>query len=181
MATGNIDGDAGGKSDVVINFAGYGLYAYVNNSTWTLIHPLTAKDMAIGDIDGNGIADLALGFLGKGVWIRYDSGAWSLLDPGDSAGLTFANVDGDPFQRWLILNSPDGVWAWKDVGQGNWWRLHTQRASLLVSSDFDRDGWLDLAISFPGYGIWLWSQTAGYVQLHPFRPDAIVTGLIDDK
>ena len=181
MATGNIDGDAGGKSDVLINFAGYGLYAYVNNSTWTLIHPLTAKDMAIGDIDGNGIADLALGFLGKGVWIRYDSGAWSLLDPGDSAGLTFANVDGDPFQRWLILNSPDGVWAWKDAGQGIWLRLHTQRASLLVSSDLDRDGWLDLIISFPGYGIWLWSQTAGYVPLHPFKPDAIVTGLIDDK
>jgi hypothetical protein len=137
--------------------------------------------MAIGDINGDALPDLAVSFPGQGVWIRWNMGGWTLLERQESKGLTFANLDGDPYQKWLILNIPSGIWGWKYVGQGSWSRLHHVQASMLAASDVDRSGSLDLIISFPGSGIWLWRAGSGYVPLHSFNPETFVTGLIDSN
>ena len=48
----NRKGDAaGGKADIAINFAGYGLFVWTDNSSWVQLHPLNVTNLQAGDID----------------------------------------------------------------------------------------------------------------------------------
>ena len=42
VAAGNIDGDIDRKADLIVNFAGYGVWTFVNNTGWVQLHPLDA-------------------------------------------------------------------------------------------------------------------------------------------
>jgi predicted NUDIX family NTP pyrophosphohydrolase len=76
FVTGNIDGDVAGRADLVINFPGAGVWAFVNNAAWVQLHGLNAPVIATGDIDGNGQADVILSFPGFGIWVYRNQTTW---------------------------------------------------------------------------------------------------------
>ena len=55
---------------------GYGVWAWLDNSSWVAIHSMNANAMAIGDVDGNGQADIILSFPGYGTWIYLNQTSW---------------------------------------------------------------------------------------------------------
>jgi predicted NUDIX family NTP pyrophosphohydrolase len=79
IVTGNLDGDASGKSDMVIVFPGAGVWAFMNNASWTLLHGADAQTLATGDIDGDGKADLILSFPGYGIWVLKNLATWTAI------------------------------------------------------------------------------------------------------
>jgi len=61
----NIDGT--GTDDLIVHFAGYGIWSYRNHSTWAPLNPGTPTAVRSGDIDGNGLADLLMTFGSQGT------------------------------------------------------------------------------------------------------------------
>jgi hypothetical protein len=54
IATGNIDGDAGGKDDVIIDFGpSAGVWVMYNDSSWSNISDLSPEGISSEDMDGN--------------------------------------------------------------------------------------------------------------------------------
>ena len=69
IVVGDLDGN--GHKDVILSFPGYGIYAWMNNSTW-VHHPQPPQSgMAAGNLDNDsGHRDeLIVNFPGSGVWI----------------------------------------------------------------------------------------------------------------
>ena len=50
---GEADIDGSGKADVVLSFPGYGIWAWMNNAGWTLLHPANPEGITSGDVNGN--------------------------------------------------------------------------------------------------------------------------------
>ena len=94
-----MDGDAGGKPDLIVNFPGFGVWAYMNNATWVQLHALNATDIRTGDMDGNGQDEIVLSFPGQGLWVRVNNSSWSQLHTQNSAGISVGNIDGDAAGR----------------------------------------------------------------------------------
>ena len=59
MVSGDLDFN--GTDDLVVNFGvGIGVYAWMNPTTWTFIHPLSPSRMVAGDLDYDGRAEIVL-------------------------------------------------------------------------------------------------------------------------
>ena len=54
---------------MLVDFAGAGLWVYMNNSTWRQLHTVSPTRLATGDLDGNEKDEVILGFAGVGVWV----------------------------------------------------------------------------------------------------------------
>jgi hypothetical protein len=44
----------------------------------------------------------------------------------------------------------------------------------MTAVDLDRDGTEELAVSFPGYGLYILDETSGWSSLSPLTPDGMV-------
>ena len=63
-----LSSDGGGRADLLVNFPGFGLWQWRNNTAWAQVHPFNATVMTAGDIDGSGQDDAIISFPGFGVW-----------------------------------------------------------------------------------------------------------------
>ena len=67
------------------------------------------------------------------------------------------------------------------MNNSTWVQLHAANASTMAIQDLDADGRDDVILDFPGYGVWLWMNNAGYAQLHPLDAEALTAGRFDDN
>ena len=82
---------------------------------------------------------------------------------GPDGNLWFTELNGKVGR--MTMSSPDltidfgathGLWSSFDTGSQapSWARLHTLSPSVLSRGDLDGNGRTDLAMTFPGYGVW---------------------------
>ncbi len=95
--------------------------------------PVASAGQTSADFDGDGYADLAVGIPGEDVDAVEDAGAVSILY-GSDPGVTTA---GDQFWHQDSPGVPDAAEAGDGLG------------ASLVTGDFDRDGYADLAVGAP--------------------------------
>lgn len=95
MVIGNLDGDPGQRRDVLINFPGFGVYLFLNGTSWVKIHGFNAPRAVASDLDQNGIDDLILNFTGYGVWTVMNGTTWARLHPFDAEAIVAGNFDGN--------------------------------------------------------------------------------------
>jgi hypothetical protein len=103
--------------DVVISFAnGLGTWIYRTNLAWIQVHPLSAVQMAAGDVDGNGVSDLVLDFgPGYGIWIYNNLRTWRLLHPSPSRHIVLADLDGNRVKDIIVDFGPGaGIWVFQN-------------------------------------------------------------------
>ena len=50
---------------------------------------------------------------------------------------------------------------------------------MLTAADVDGNGRADLAISFPGFGTWMWMNDTSWSQLHTLNPQSMTAGNLD--
>ncbi len=88
---------SGGKADLV-GVWGSGVWAYMNNSSWSRITSARPVEntMATGDLDGNGKAEL-VGVFSSGVWAWMNNGRWIRLTTAIPSANTMVtgNLDGN--------------------------------------------------------------------------------------
>jgi hypothetical protein len=177
MAAGDVDGN--GKSDLIVDFPGYGVWAWMNNTSWVLLNAFDADQIVIADLDANGQDDVILSFPAYGLWVRYNNASWTQLHSHSSSGLAAGNVDGDPAGRSdLIVDFPgSGVWAY--MNNASWIQLHPSDATDIRTGDMDGNGQDEIVMNFPGQGVWVRANNGSWSQLHPQNSSGISIGNID--
>ena len=177
LRAGDLDGN--GLADLVVNFAGYGVWSFTNGTTWTQLHPFDATEIKTGDVDGNGADDVVVVFPGFGLWVRYSSGAWANIHPTSPTSIAVGNIDGSAGGRADVLVSFMGAGVWSFRNNSSWGQVHPFEALNLQIGDLDGNGVGDLIVQFGGLGEWALYNSTSWAQLHGLAASAIVVGNID--
>jgi hypothetical protein len=134
LLTADLDGN--GLDDVVIQFAGFGIWAYMNQATWAPLHAFAAAHVAAGNLDGNGLADLVIDFgTGLGIWTLRNMTTWALLHGFSSEGIVLLDRDGNGTDEVVIDFGP-GIGLWAHVNDSSWSMLHSLSPELMAAGRF---------------------------------------------
>ena len=118
------DLDGNGTDDLVVNFPTYGVWAYMNGTSWVQIHTRQAKRMAAGNLDGNARLDLVIDFgPGVGVWVLSNLTTWTPLHTFATENIVVADLDGNGKAEVIIDFGGPGLWSYED-GRG-WLQMHS--------------------------------------------------------
>ncbi len=141
LATGNIDGDAGGKADVVVDLGAGGLWVRLNDSTWKPLAALSAQSMATGDLDGNGQDEIVAGFgPGQGLFIYRNNTAFEPLLATSAEVVVTANMDGDATGKdEAVVGLGPGLGTWIRRNDSSWEPLSAISSQAMASGNFDGD------------------------------------------
>jgi hypothetical protein len=117
------------------------LWVYRNNSTWTLLHPLSPAHLAAGDIDGNGRADLVMDFRAPFyLWTFRNNTTWVQLPDtrlASAEDIVLTDRDGIGKDAIVIDFGPaDGNGLWQYTNEGGWRQLHALSPELMVTGQF---------------------------------------------
>jgi hypothetical protein len=181
MVTGNIDGDANGRDDIIIDFgSSHGIWIYYNNADWWQLHTVSPESMAVGDLDANGRDDIIIDFgSSHGIWIYYNNADWWQLDPTNPESITTGDLDANGKDDIIIdFGSSYGIWIY--YNNADWWQLHALSPESITTGNADGTAGDDLIIDFgPSYGIWIYYNNAEWGRLHELSADSVVAGAID--
>jgi len=197
-----VDLDNDRAEELVVSFAGYGLYIYDNN-TWNQIN--TAVPEAMIRLN-NGIAcDYGTSY---GLWYWTLAGGWGQWNSVDPDKLLAVDVDNDGTDELVASLAGYGLY-WRDEtgvstqiktvipenmirlnngiacdygtaygiwnwSQGDGWvQRTTVDPGQMTAVDLDKDGVEELVVSFPGYGLYYDDETNGWELLNAVVPDDI--------
>jgi hypothetical protein len=164
IAAADMDGD--GNDELVVSFAGYGLYTYrTADRTWQSINSVIPDKILVVDLDGDDTDELVISFPGFGLYTyEPDDESWNrinVLVP--DAMIRLGNgiaVD---------YGAAYGLWVWSRAG--GWQPRHPLDPGQMTALDIDRDGVEELVVSFSGYGLYCHDETVGWEHLHTIMPD----------
>jgi subtilisin-like proprotein convertase family protein len=177
LTTGDLDGN--GMTDLVANFQGFGLFAFMNNVVWVHVHPFDATAVAAGDLNANGNADLVMSFPGIGVWVRYDDGTWAQLHPFNATAIVTGNINNDGGNRADVVFHFPGYGIWALFDNTAFAQLHPATVVDFKTGDLNGNDVPDLIVSFQGQGIWVRYDNGTWMQLHPVNPTQMSIGNLD--
>jgi len=169
------------KNDVIIDFGPpTGIYAYLNNDSWTSLHSLSAESMVTGDLDNNGQDEVIIDFgPSYGIWLWMNNSARDQLHTLSPESMVTGDIDDNGQDEVIIDFGPSyGIWLW--MNNSAWVQLHTLSPESMVTGDIDDSGQDDVIIDFgPGSGIWLWMNNSAWEKLHSLSSESMVTGDLD--
>lgn len=153
------------RKELVIDFGpGYGIWVYENNTTWRLLSPLTAKSMAVGNIDADpaGLDDIVIDF-GQywGIWIFWNNSNWTqilTLTSNQIIAKNFMFVTNVPADE--LIADLGTRWGMYEYRAGTGWFLFTGQSPKLwaagnITGSTTTNVQQDMVCDFgAGYGIW---------------------------
>jgi CSLREA domain-containing protein len=179
MVTGDLDHT--GQEDVVVDFGpGVGVWAWMNNATWTRLHERSAELIAIADLDSNLRDEVIIDFgVNVGLWVHFNHGSWTLVHPRSPDMLIVADVDDSALDDVVVDFGPPGLWIL--LNNATWQQMHGRSPIAMVGADLDHVPSDDVVIDFgSGLGLWVWLNGNGWEAVHPLSPQAMVAGDLDD-
>ena len=148
------DLDGNHKDDVIVNFGAYGVWAWMNNSSWTQLHTLASKALVVGDFDGNGKSDLVIDFAPYGLWLFMNNKTWVKLHDAPTNYIVASDADYNG-QTDLFISFPSGgVWIW--ANNFTWIKLHDLSAKGIAVGQLDGKSLKDVVLNLGQYGVWIW-------------------------
>ena len=180
LAAGNIDGDSTRKTDLVVSFAGFGVWGLMNNASWAQLDARDATDIHTGDFDGNGQDDVVINIAGQGIWTRLNNaGAFTQLHNLNSTAIAIGDIDGDALHRKDIIISFASGGVWARMNNTSWQQIHPLNSPVLATVDLQKNGKDDVIMNFPRNGTWLWKNNTTFELLHPQDIEGLATGRFD--
>ena len=101
-------------NDVLASFD-FGLWRWMNNSTWEQLHTAPARALASGDLDGNGTNDVVVSF-DFGLWRWMDNNTWEQLHTASAARLITV---GTTLVKEAEQGTGSGVLMWRSAASGH--------------------------------------------------------------
>jgi hypothetical protein len=175
LATGDLDGN--GKTDLVVNFGAQGVWTLLNQTTWIQITASNPTSILTADTDGDGRAEVIMNFLSGGLYKwKLDKG-FTQIHTLSAAAVAAGNVDGVGGDE-LVISFP--VYGTYILNGSAWTFLHPATPLRMTIADVDNSGRADIAIDFPGAGVWLYKDLTSWTQLHPMGVQLLTAGDFDN-
>ncbi|TGN99735.1 hypothetical protein PN36_34615 [Candidatus Thiomargarita nelsonii] len=169
------------RNDVIIDF-GYphGLWVWMNNDSWSFLHSLSPKSMAIGYLDNNKKDELIIDFDSQyGLWLLMNNNNWVSLHNLSADSLVSGDLDGGG-QDEVLIDFGDTYGIWVRMNNSSWTQLHTLSPESMITGDMDGNGQDEVLIDFGSlYGIWVRMNNSNWTQLHTLSPESMITGDMD--
>jgi PKD domain-containing protein len=167
------------SDEIVVDFGTLGLWTLFdgNTATWSRLHPLTARNIVTGDLDGNGISEVIIDFGATGVWVWANNSGWFQLHAASTTRMATGDLDGNGKADVLLEFQGLGIWVWSN--NTSWSRLHPSASNNIVTADLDGNGKKEAIVDFPAYGLWVWSNNTSWYQLHSKNTRLMTTGDFD--
>lgn len=168
-------------NDLLLDFGPqYGIWRRANDRTWVGVHSVSARQMAVGDLDNDGRADALFDFGPQyGIWALRNGTTWEGIHEASSQQIVATDLDNNGKTDFVInFGNLYGLWAYMD--DGTWKGLHSVAPRQVLSAKLDRDPRRDLVVDFgPRYGIWLYMNNSTWVALHGNSAKNMVVGDLD--
>ena len=103
------------------------------------------------DIDNDAQDELAVTFSGYGLWIYDPTSGWTQINTIVPDAMIRMN-NGLVFDYGIY-----GLWYWTQAG--GWQQWNTVEPGQMVAVDIDNDGQDELAVTFSGYGLWIYDPS----------------------
>jgi hypothetical protein len=151
---------------LIVNFTDYGIYTYNSNSSFSQLSSSPTNLTITVDIDSDGKDEIVSYFPGYGVYI-YDNGAWGsrIASAVPEAIVKIGN-------RIAVDFGSAGLYTYSTAE--NWSRISGSNPTIMTEADVDSDGIMELAVYFPGYGIYIWDNGVWGSRIASAVPEAIV-------
>ena len=160
----DIDGD--GKDELVVSFAGWGLYVYAPaDKTWDPINTVLPDQIVAVEFDGDGRDELVVSFVDYGLYTYEPEGR--IWDPINTVIPEAMIRQGNAVA--VDFGATYGLWVWSR--EGGWQQRNTVDPGQMTAVDIDNDGVEELVVSFPGYGLWYYHETNGWQFLNAVIPE----------
>ena len=159
------DLDGNGQEEVIISFGNNGLWAWMNNASWSKLHDIPPSAMATGDMDGNGKADLVIDFgPNYGIWLRKDDASWTQLDTKSSNYLVMGDLDNNGQSDIIASFNEGGTW----VLQNNqpWVKIHALTSRSITIGNLDGNATPEVLFNFSQFGLWAWMNANSWLGLY---------------
>ena len=161
LVTGDLDGN--GQDDVIGDFAGLGVYAFINNTRpMVRLRTTVSKRLAIGDLDGNGKDDLVAIFA-NGTWVRYDTGQWTQLQSRQLLSAVTGDLDGNGKDDIVGNFASLGLYVFMNNTRP-FVRVRATVSHGLTTGDLDGNG-KDEIIAVFGNGTWVRSDAGPWTRI----------------
>lgn len=177
MTAADLNGN--GIDDLVVNFGPtYGIWIWMDNSTWFNLHNLSPVQIIAGSFDNDPKKDLLIDF-GEpyGVHIWFNNSRWERLHALNPDFMTAGDIDGNGIDDAIIDYGKYGIYLW--MNNSAWSQLHTLNPEFMATGDFDGSGQDDVLVDFGRYGVYIWYNNSMWAKLHDLSPEYAVTGDFD--
>jgi probable HAF family extracellular repeat protein len=143
----------------------YGLWQYAPSSGWTRLNAVDPSLMVAVDLNNDGADELVASFTGYGLY-TYNSGTWTQINTVvPQAVVGFGNA------LAVDYGTTYGIWQYNP--SSGWIRLNTVDPGLVVPADLDRDGQLELSVTFTGYGLYNY-DSGPWTQINSILPQGMI-------
>ncbi|MCP4346514.1 MAG: hypothetical protein GY795_13435 [Desulfobacterales bacterium] len=139
--------------------SGWGLFRYDEENGWTTLNNNDPYDMVAADIDTDGQDELAVSFAASGLHIWDETDGWSKIND-DIPEQMIAYNNGlaiDFGSEWGLFRYDENNMNPNDP-TSPWTPLNTNDPHEIVAADIDSDGDDELAVSFAGWGLYIWDE-----------------------
>lgn len=177
MLAGDFNGN--GRTDVAIDFAGYGVWIFYDGWFWSHIMADDPSVMSVGNVDGFGGQDIVMTRPGAGVWVFLNSAAWIRIHPNDADVITAGALDAPAGPSDVLLHIP-GAGIYQLTNFSSWTHLAGIPTNRLATAQLDGNPRGEIVADFgPGVGLWINWNGAAWTQLHSLSSDRITVGDLD--
>jgi hypothetical protein len=126
-------------TDVVVDFGpSFGIWVWMNNSSWGKLHSLSPESMVTGDLDNNGQDDLIVDFGAPfGLWVRMNNSTpWVKLHPLSPESMVTGDLDNNGQDDLIVdFGAPFGIWVW--MNNSSWGKLHILSPDGMATGNID--------------------------------------------
>jgi hypothetical protein len=166
MIAADIDND--GQDELIASFIGYGLYVWDDPGVWTPINTVIPNAMV--RYSNGVVCDFGAGY---GLWSYRKSGGWVQFNAADPDKIVAVDIDNDGQDELVVSFVGYGLYTYEPVG-GLWQKINT-----VIPDGMIRQG-NGIAFDYgTTHGLWVWSQTGGWVQRNTVDPGQMTVVDID--
>ena len=174
MTVADIDGN--GRPDVILDFPGFGVWAWKNDTSYQQLHTLNVSQLATIRRD-DAADDLIMEFPGSGLWMLQAGSTWVPVHTLSANAMVTGDLDDNGLDEVIIDFPGAGLWAWF---KSTWVRIHPFNPTAYTTGNLDTEPSSnyedDVILAFPGFGVWAWMNNAQWVQLHTLGATAMASG-----
>lgn len=163
--TGVLEETSTSKDTLIADFgSAHGIYQYDEEGGWSKLSDADPLITTSLDIDGDDVTELVAAFQGYGTYL-YDDDSWSQISAAVAEDII-------PLGQQIAIDfgSAYGLYTY-DTTNG-WERLSPDNPGQMTTWDMDGDGIEELVIVFPGYGVYIYSDS--WTQINEIPADNVV-------